>query len=294
MAGRNSLVGQLFDYGVDIMVTTLGKVSGVITAQLGDSTAGKPDSDNAEWWQHVGFASRPALPTNGGASAQGVILKCSDRDLVIATRDTRGTAVYGNLADGETAIYACSSQAAAFFKKNGSASLCTTDTGTAKGNTIQVSVSPVAQSGGKGGEFRWAAPFGGAWQDATGYHQRYWFGGSDDVGVSQIPGVPVQTTTRTFAYDYITLSAAFVQLGAPGGAVMDTLVQTKKLIALLTPLLSALSTTATALTAIGVALKAAGFPVPNADIAAGQLTSAVATLTAGLPTASSTSSTQAA
>ena len=106
-------IGRLFDLGIDILGTTLGKVSGVILAQTGDSTAQRVKANKAEWWQTTGFASRPALPSQGGASCQGLAVKCSDRHIVFAARDVRGTSILGNLADGEACVYAPAGMAGA-------------------------------------------------------------------------------------------------------------------------------------------------------------------------------------
>ena len=244
-------IGRLFDLGIDILGTTLGKVSGVILAQTGDSTAQRVKANKAEWWQTTGFASRPALPSQGGASCQGLAIKCSDRHIVFAARDVRGTSILGNLADGEACVYAPAGMGAAYFKKNGAVFLSTTDDNTPGGNQILFSISPVAASGGKGGEIRaYCASVGGFWYDASGYHARHWFGGSDDVGVAQIPGIPVQTTTRTLAYDMINLSGAFVNAGGNGpSSISDNVVQTT----IFSGLMLAFSTAATAFGAAGAA-----------------------------------------
>lgn len=285
---RGHIFGQLFDIGVDILVTTLGKATGVVTAQLGDSTAGKPDSDNAEWWQHAGFISRPALPTNGGASCQGLILKCSDRDLVFATRDTRGTSIYGNLADGETCVYASGSQALSVWKRDGSVRHMTTDNnkppsptdGSTAGKAMYYGMSPGGAKGvAAGGEWRIYAPWGGEWFDASGFHQRYWFGGADDVGVSQIPGVPVMTTTRTLSYDFLTLDAAFVSLGRSNGVGQpDALVQATWATATFALVATALGAIAAALVDIGKSLTALGQPAPSIPAAAAPIAAAVTAL----------------
>lgn len=225
------IFGELFHIGVDVLVTTIGKVSGVITAQLGDSVSQQPDSDNAEWWQHAGFASRCALPTQGGASCQALAIKCDDRDLIFATRDTRGTSILGNLSDGEASVYAPGSQAAAFFKRDGSARLATTDnnaepnpkSGT-PGKAVFAGVSAYYQplTGGDpalGGEFRWYGPWGGGWQDPSGYHLRTWHGVKVDaggVGGLTLPGFS-SGSAWTVTADTQVYDAAVLVLGRNNG-----------------------------------------------------------------------------
>lgn len=142
MTVRHHVVGQLFDIGVDILVTSLHSVTKVILAQIGDSTNAVPDADAAEWWQHTGFVSRPAVPTAGSASCQGIVLKNGDRDAIIATRDTRGTKIYGELKDGATCIYASTGQARTFYNPDGAIVDYTTQDNTATGTSLSQYLGP--------------------------------------------------------------------------------------------------------------------------------------------------------
>lgn len=224
MGDRGSIFGQLFDLGVDVLVTSLSKATGVVSAQLGDSTAGVPDSDNAEWWQHAGFASRAAPPTQNGSSCQGLVLKCSDRDVVFASRDTRASQIYGNLAPGETCCYATTGQAYAAFKADGSARLATTDDNTTNGNTILFGISPVAQSGSPGGEMRFYAPWGGQWHDSTGWHLRTFHGVKVDAGGVVLPSpIGLSGSTLTLSADVVALDAAMLVLGRNNGTAQALL-----------------------------------------------------------------------
>ena len=135
-------VAQLFEVGKDILATYLDKATNVILAQIGDSTQSVPDSDAAEWWQHTGFASRPAKPTPGNASCQGIHYKRGDRDCIIATRDTRSAQIYGNLKDGETAVFASTGAARVLFKDNGAVVAYTTNDNTEDGTGISVYIGP--------------------------------------------------------------------------------------------------------------------------------------------------------
>ncbi len=115
--------------GVDVLTTVVNATTKKILAQIGDVYHQATDSDNVEWWQHVGFASRPPKPEAKKKAAQCVVLRCGDHDISIASQDLRGLDLYGNLDHGETCIYAPgedgTGQARALFKKNGSISLYT-------------------------------------------------------------------------------------------------------------------------------------------------------------------------
>ncbi len=288
MPDRRSVFGQLFDFGVDVLVTTLGKATGVVTAQLGDSTTGVPDSDNAEWWQHAGFASRPALPTQNGASCQGIVLKNGDRDIVVATRDTRGTAIYGNLADGETCVYASGSQAREVFKKDGSARQMTTDDNTATGNAVLAGISSYYQglSGpALGGEWRYYAPWGGAWHDPTGYHLRTWHGVKVDAG--GVGGLSLPSfgggSSFSISSDTFILDSAVLVLGRNNGLGQGLLqaLPTQMALETVAVALAALATAVGAFTGTGTfpGLPSAVAAIATAQGAVGALTTTCATRT---------------
>lgn len=147
--------------GLEALNTTLGEKTKAILAQLGSTFHNTNESDDAIWWQHVGFASRPskAIPNPGengdfsspaegvdeddaesssgvpnGSAAQTVVVRGGGRDHVIASRDPRSFDVYGDLEPGETCVYAAGTygkaQGRALFKKDGSIHLYTR-----KGNT---------------------------------------------------------------------------------------------------------------------------------------------------------------
>ncbi len=148
----------LIQVGFDVLTTTVDKTTKKITAQLGSVTGKTTDTDGAEWWQHYGFASRPPKPKSGKEAAQAVVVRMGDHDVVIASQDLRGLALYGNLDHGETAIYAAGEdgkgQARILLKKDGSVSMYTLQ-GNAEGGsscTIQLLAS---------GEINLASPLGG-------------------------------------------------------------------------------------------------------------------------------------
>lgn len=138
----SEVFAYLFDVGKDILCTTLDLATGVLSAQTGDSTTQTPDVDRAEWWQHTGFSSRPTVPSPGNAACQSIVLKRSDRDIILATRDVRGTDILGNLADGETCVYASGAQGRSVYKADGSINHITTDSNKPDGNSVFIRVGP--------------------------------------------------------------------------------------------------------------------------------------------------------
>lgn len=94
------------DIGNDVLGTSINTTNGAISAQIGDSVNREVTCDNAEWIQHVGFASRPASAEPGKSSCQVLSIERTDRDICYASRDLRGTKLYGSLGAGETCIYA--------------------------------------------------------------------------------------------------------------------------------------------------------------------------------------------
>jgi hypothetical protein len=131
--------------GFDILATTVSTATKKITAQLGSVVGETSDSDEADWWQHVGFASRPAKPEAGKSAAQAVIVRQGDRDAVIASQDLRGLELYGNLRDGETCIYAPgadgAAQARVLLKADGSINLLTRNGNDANGASVGVFIA---------------------------------------------------------------------------------------------------------------------------------------------------------
>lgn len=134
----------IVEVGLDILTTTVNASTKRILAQTGDVVADATETDGAEWWQHVGFASRPPKPQAGKQAAQAVVLKTSDRDVVIGSVDQRGLDLYGNLDHGESCLYAAGedgeAQARILLKKDGSISLYTRkgNTKTGAGMIVQV------------------------------------------------------------------------------------------------------------------------------------------------------------
>jgi phage gp45-like len=106
--------------GLDILNTALGKATNLIKAQLGDSVKQVGAADDAEWWQHVGFVSRPSVASPGKTSAQCVVFPRGDHWAVIASRDDRCASIYGQIGDGETAIFSSTGKGMVLLKADGS------------------------------------------------------------------------------------------------------------------------------------------------------------------------------
>lgn len=119
----------LIQIGFDILTTTINSATKKILAQLGDVQKESSDTDNAEWWQHVGFASRPPKPQKGKKAAQACVIKAGDHDVIIASQDLRGLELYGQLGHGESCMYAPGedgeAQGRILVKGNGSINLFT-------------------------------------------------------------------------------------------------------------------------------------------------------------------------
>jgi len=94
---------DIFNAGADVL-GTVQDANGTILAQTGDVVAETVAGDGGEWWQQEGFVSRPADADSGSAACQAVTLNRGTFDVVIATRDLRGTRP--QVAPGETCVYA--------------------------------------------------------------------------------------------------------------------------------------------------------------------------------------------
>lgn len=126
--------------GVDVLRTTRDEETKTILAQIGDVEAEEVDADNAEWWQHCGFVSRPQVAEPKKQACQVVLLRETGNDVCIASRDVRGQAIAGALKDGETCVYGGGadgkSQGRSLYKQDGSVSHVTTVGNTADGATL--------------------------------------------------------------------------------------------------------------------------------------------------------------
>lgn len=143
-------LSSIFQVGLDILSTLRDSATKSILANLGDVVSEQSESDEAEWWQHVGFASRPSKASKGKVAAQAIILRSSGRDAVIGSRDLRGQELAGNLAEGETCVYASgengTAQARILLKKTGMISLYTREGNTSTGGGMVFMMDPATDS----------------------------------------------------------------------------------------------------------------------------------------------------
>lgn len=188
---------SILKIGIDILATALDSVTGLITAQLGDVVEEQAESQAAKWVQHVGFASRPAIPTPQNAAAQAYCITQSDYDICIASSDQRTSAMYGQLKDGETSLFASTGQARCMAKADGSISLMTTSDNTKDGAMVAIRVLPTA--------IQFIAPWGKLVFDATGLHVLTLAGARLDLGA--MIGLPAPLSSLS---SYATISAGIV------------------------------------------------------------------------------------
>lgn len=138
-------LSEIFQIGIDVLKTTVDNTTKKILAQIGNvNGAGLNQGDNVEWYQHVGFASRPPKAVPGEEACKAVSIRQGGTDAVIASHDARGLELYGNLADGETCIYAAGedgeAQARILLKKDGSINLYTRKGNTSGGTGMMISL----------------------------------------------------------------------------------------------------------------------------------------------------------
>lgn len=169
---------DLYDVGVDVLATDVAD-NGTVSAQTGSLLTEEVGSANAEWWQHVGFASRPARAQPDVGACQCVTLNRGDRDVCIASKDIRGQAIYGNLKDGEACVYAPGAQGKVSFKADGSIALYTTDDNTPNGNGVYLKLAK--------DKLQFIAPWGTMTFDATGFHITTTSGAEFDIGALSAP-----------------------------------------------------------------------------------------------------------
>ena len=185
MSDLAQVFSRLLSVGLDVLNLAVDKVTGVLLAQLGDSVNGTVASSGAEWWQHVGFTSRPSPSVKGQPGCQAFAVRLGDQDCIIATRDLRMANAIGVLKDGETCVFAGGidgdAQGKVLLKQDGSVTLFTTDSNDRNGKSVFLRVSPL------GLEF--SAPWGTWTFNATGWHVQCDKGPALDMGsMGGLPG----------------------------------------------------------------------------------------------------------
>lgn len=135
----------LFQIGIDILNVKVVPSTKRILVQTGSVTGKTVDSDNVEMWQQTGFVSLPVKPVPGKQAAQGFVVRCGDYDVMIASQDDRGRALYGDMKPGETCVYGAgedgNSQGRMLIKSDGSVTLYTTKGNTKSGTSVAVSLT---------------------------------------------------------------------------------------------------------------------------------------------------------
>jgi hypothetical protein len=207
---RQDVLFDMYDVGCDVMGTAIAD-NGTISAQVGDVVTDSVTGAKSEWWQHVGFASRPAVADAGEAACQAVKLNRGDRDVVIATRDLRGQTIYGNLKDGETCVYAPGAQGRVSFKSDGSVTLYTTDDNTENGNGVYLKLAK--------DRLEFMSPWGKIIFDATGIHLLHTSGFRWDAGSCSVPGPLADVLPNYCRFETASFSvdAPLVMLGPSDG-----------------------------------------------------------------------------
>lgn len=200
----SQIFSYLFAVGFDVLNLATDATTSVILAQTGDAIRGVVDSSADEWWQHVGFASKPSPATAGSSGCQGVAIRRANGNVIIASRDTRAANAAGNLKDGETCLYATgktgTGQAKVALKQDGSVTSYTTQGNVPGGAAVYSSVTPDG--------FIWAGPFGKMTLDANGFHLVLASGQRVDLGgMGGLPGG---------LGGYFRVVAATARLDAPG------------------------------------------------------------------------------
>ncbi len=198
--------------GIDVLNTTVNRITGKILAQLGDVSREQADHDNVEWWQHVGWASRPSKPDAGDKSAQCVVMAMGDHDIAFASQDVRSLDQYGNLDFGEFCAYAGgddgNAQGRVIGKKDGSVAIFTTEDNTKAGRSVYFRVAPDG--------FIWTAPWGTIRFDETGFHILHASGASFNLG--GIGGIPAPLDVVA---SYIKMQAGSVGASSIGMPLAD-------------------------------------------------------------------------
>lgn len=261
----------LFHIGAAVLKTSIDSVKNTLLAQIGSVVESYVYSDRAEIWQSWGFSSRPSPPTAGKDAAECIAIR-GDRDRIIAGRDVRGQAIYGNLKDGETCVYATgadgNAQGRLIVKQDGSATLFTTDSNDSTGNSVYFRVAPDG--------FTWVAPWGTMRFDATGFHVLHASGARLDLGGMGGLRAPLDSlgSYAGMTAAMVNMDGSIFALGGPDGMPA----------ARAQPLVAFMGEVAAALTACAAATTGPGAPaaVATAATVASSVTGLAAATTSGV------------
>ncbi len=161
--GLASTVNDTIQF-LDVLRTSISAKTKRILAQTGSVTGRTLETVQSEWWQSVGFISRPSKPNPGKEAARCIALRRGNVDAIIASEDDRGLALKGTLLEGETCIYAAgetgTGQARILLKADGAVAIYTLQGNVAGGPSCTIQVLP-------SGEIHIASPYGGMSVTAT-------------------------------------------------------------------------------------------------------------------------------
>lgn len=135
-----------FQSGIDILGSTVDEETGTVLLQTGDVANEFPEVGDVESWQPTGFISRPSNPTPKSGACQALIMRCSDNDKCIGTRDLRSQSLAGSLGPGEFCLFSAGadgkSQGRVLGKDNGTIALYTSEGNVEGGASVALQVSP--------------------------------------------------------------------------------------------------------------------------------------------------------
>lgn len=139
-------LSDIFDIGTHVLTSVIDATTNLLLMQTGNAVTGEARADNSELWQQPGLASLPSPPTPGVGACEVITIRHSERDCVIAARDPRTAAIYGNIKAGETCLFATGvdgkAQGRVVLKQDGSVYLATKQGNVATGTDIMFGVTP--------------------------------------------------------------------------------------------------------------------------------------------------------
>ncbi len=201
----------------DCLATTIDGTTFSILAQAGSASSGGPNggssevySNNNELWGPPGLLSLPAgLPQLPAPVApQMIYLERGTQNIVVGHKDVRFQSIIGNLNPGETYLFGGgatgTAQGSVAIKQDGTINLTTTDTNTASGNSIQMTLGPTG--------FFLIMPFGKMSFDVNGFRVALSSGATFNMLNSQDPttGNSIMLTAGA-----VTLNSGLITLGNP-------------------------------------------------------------------------------
>lgn len=264
---------------VHVLFCEADKSTGAIIAHIGDAVSGESIDDQVPVWQTFGFLSMPAPWTKGTetvngvqqgvSAAEGVVIKTTGNDMLVAGRDNRAAYLAGLIKQGETSVFATGSQATTIYKLDGSIVHFTTHDNTNAGRSTYQAIQP------NGRDF--CFPWGRETFDDTGFHLSHESGISIDAGTIETPLPLLDGFNSYFTVEahMVHFNCTFASIG-PAVGIPDAVVKA-------TPLAAILASIGTALEAINAAMATITTTTPGAT-AALESRAAVAAATSAIST----------